>query len=154
MLYTVFETPTFTKTAETILTDEEKFDFINWISANPLSGVVIPGTGGLSKRLEGYDMNKKKYSNDEELNAFCQDLLQSVKEMKDKEYSNRTSVTRLDVSSIRDRTGLSQRNFALLLGVSPRTLQAWEQGVRNPSGAARTLLILTDKNPKILQELY
>ena len=34
-------------------------------------------------------MNKKKYSNDEELNAFCQDLLQSVKEMKDKEYSNR-----------------------------------------------------------------
>ena len=50
-------------------------------------------------------MNKKKYSNDEELNAFCQDLLQSIKEMKDKEYSNRTSVTRLDVSSIRDRTG-------------------------------------------------
>lgn len=49
MLYTVFETPTFTKTAETILTAEEKFDFINWISANPLSGVVIPGTGGLRK---------------------------------------------------------------------------------------------------------
>jgi len=44
------------------------------------------------------------------------------------------------VTSIREKTGLSQPRFAELLGVSVRTLQEWEQGRRAPSGAARTLL--------------
>ena len=54
------------------------------------------------------------------------------------------------VSSIRERTGLSQPRFAQLLGVSVRTLQEWEQGRREPSGAARTLLLIAAKNPRLL----
>ena len=54
------------------------------------------------------------------------------------------------VSSIRERTGLSQSRFAQLLGVSLRTLQEWEQGRREPSGAARTLLLIAAKNPRLL----
>ena len=43
-------------------------------------------------------------------------------------------------AAARARTGLSQTRFAAALGVSTRTLQEWEQGRREPSGAARSLL--------------
>jgi putative transcriptional regulator len=55
-----------------------------------------------------------------------------------------------DVRQIREKTGLSQIRFAKLLGVSVRTLQDWEQGRRAPSGAARTLLLIADQDPKAL----
>jgi putative transcriptional regulator len=57
------------------------------------------------------------------------------------------------VSSIREKSGLSQARFAALLGVSVRTLQDWEQGRRAPSGAARTLLLVASKNPGALLEV-
>ncbi|HTN71518.1 MAG TPA: helix-turn-helix domain-containing protein, partial [Methylomirabilota bacterium] len=43
--------------------------------------------------------------------------------------------------------------FAQLLGVSVRTLQDWEQGRRAPSGAARTLLVVANKNPRVLLDV-
>lgn len=58
-----------------------------------------------------------------------------------------------DVKQIRERTGLSQSRFAELLGVSVRTLQDWEQRRRSPSGAARTLLLVADKNPLALLDV-
>jgi putative transcriptional regulator len=48
---------------------------------------------------------------------------------------------------------MSQKEFAALLGVSPRTLQDWEQGRREPTGAARMLLKVAVKHPKVLREL-
>ena len=54
------------------------------------------------------------------------------------------------VAGIRAKTGLSQTQFAELMGVSVRTLQDWEQGRRAPSGAARTLLLVSNKNPAAL----
>lgn len=57
------------------------------------------------------------------------------------------------VANIRERTGLSQTQFAKLLGVSARTLQDWEQGRRAPSGAARTLLLIAEKHPHILLDV-
>jgi putative transcriptional regulator len=56
------------------------------------------------------------------------------------------------VADIRARAGLSQSEFARLLGVSVRTLQEWEQGRRVPSGPARTLLTIAHRNPKLLRE--
>ena len=50
----------------------------------------------------------------------------------------------------RRTTGLSQSQFAELRGVSVRTLQGWEQGRKQPSGAARTLLAIANDNPKAL----
>jgi len=58
-----------------------------------------------------------------------------------------------DVAKVREKTGLSQARFAELLGVSVRTLQDWEQGRRAPSGAARTLLVIADRNPRVLLEV-
>ncbi len=56
------------------------------------------------------------------------------------------------VSETRARVGLSQSEFARLLGVSVRTLQEWEQGRRAPSGPARMLLAIAHRNPKALLE--
>jgi len=54
---------------------------------------------------------------------------------------------------VRTKTGLSQTEFAKLLGVSVRTLQDWEQGRRQPSGAAKSLLKIAEKHPATLLEL-
>lgn len=80
-------------------------------------------------------------------------LLQSVREMK---AGLRGRVHRPEVSSVveaRLSSGLSQASFATLMGVSVRTLQDWEQGRREPSGAAKTLLKVARLHPEILREL-
>jgi putative transcriptional regulator len=72
--------------------------------------------------------------------------LEGIREIKRGEHGRVTTVP--SVSSVREKTGLSQAEFARLLGVSVRTLQEWEQGRRAPSGAARTLLMIAAKNPR------
>ena len=74
------------------------------------------------------------------------ELLQSVREMK----AGQVQVVSSPVIEARRKTGLSQSQFAALLGVSVRTLQGWEQGRKQPSGAARTLLAIASTNPKAL----
>ena len=80
-----------------------------------------------------------------------EEILQGLREIKRGEYGRIINVP--DVSAIREKTGLSQTKFARLLGVSLRTLQDWEQGRRAPSGAARTLLMVADKNPRALLDV-
>ena len=79
------------------------------------------------------------------------EILEGLRELKRGEYGRVTTVP--SVTSIREKTGLSQARFALLLGVSVRTLQDWEQGRRAPSGAAKTLLMIAEKNPRALLEV-
>ena len=79
------------------------------------------------------------------------EILEGVREIKRGQYGRVINVP--DVASIREKTGLSQARFAMLLGVSVRTLQDWEQGRRAPSGAARTLLLVADRNPRALLEV-
>jgi mRNA-degrading endonuclease RelE of RelBE toxin-antitoxin system len=46
---TVIETPTFKKQADKIWSEDERLDFISWLSKNPLAGNVIPGAYGARK---------------------------------------------------------------------------------------------------------
>lgn len=80
-----------------------------------------------------------------------QEVLNGLVELKRGEHGRMTTLPA--IADIRERTGLSQSQFATLLGVSVRTLQEWEQGRRAPSGAARTLLMIAAKNPHALVEV-
>jgi putative transcriptional regulator len=79
------------------------------------------------------------------------EILKGIREIKRGEHGRVINIP--SVTSIRERTGLSQSRFAQLLGVSVRTLQEWEQGRRVPSGAARTLLLVAQKNPQALADV-
>ena len=77
------------------------------------------------------------------------EILQSVKDMK----AGRGKVVLSPAVQARTATGLSQSQFARLLGVSVRTLQGWEQGRKQPIGAARTVLAIPRTNPKAILEV-
>ena len=91
--------------------------------------------------------------NDPEIKQFCNDLLASAKEAKAGIKARATPVDVPPVARVRSNSGLSQSQFAVLMGVSVRTLQGWEQGRITPSGAAKTLLRVAEAHPEILREL-
>ncbi len=92
---------------------------------------------------------------DDELDVFetgrdlGEDLLESIRQMN----AGLGTVVYSPIIAARQNAGLSQAQFAELLGVSVRTLQEWEQGRRQPSGAAKTLLKLAQRHPEVLREL-
>lgn len=88
-----------------------------------------------------------------ELKEFQRDLLESVRQMRRGEAARITKVKLPPAAQARSRMGVSQQEFARLLGVSARTLQDWEQGRREPTGAARTLLKVAVKHPEVLRKL-
>ncbi len=60
---------------------------------------------------------------------------------------------RWEMMAARMTSGLSQSAFAKALGVSKRTLENWEQGRVEPSGAARRLIALAARYPDTLERL-
>ena len=56
---------------------------------------------------------------------------------------------KIDVKAIRERTGLSQAEFAALIGAHQRTLEGWEAG-RQPGGSWHILLRMVDVDPTII----
>ena len=58
------------------------------------------------------------------------------------------------IAETRHRVNLSQPKFAEKLGISVNTLRSWEQGLRKPSGAAKTLLDLLHRKPELVHELH
>jgi len=90
---------------------------------------------------------------DKEVQQFQADLLQSINEAKSGTGARVTKVQLSQVAEVRTKVGLPQADFAALLGVSVRTLQDWEQGRRNPSGAAKTLIRVAGMHPEALRVL-
>lgn len=91
-----------------------------------------------SEALAGEELGKK--------------LLQSVREMKAGKAARVTRIELNEVAAARASSGLSQSEFAGLLGISKRTLQEWEQGRRSPSGAAQALIRIAKRHPEVVRE--
>ncbi|TIR49075.1 MAG: helix-turn-helix domain-containing protein [Mesorhizobium sp.] len=91
-----------------------------------------------------------------EMTKFGADLIQSMSEAlahaqrKDvpgiKVHS--VDVGAVDAKAIRKKLDLTQDEMATVLGTSPSGYKKWEQGKRQPSGAARTLLRIMEKEPE------
>ena len=81
------------------------------------------------------------------------ELLQAIRDVKAGKTGQINEVKVSMAAEARQQLGLSQVEFAKMLGVSVRTFQDWEQGRREPSGAAQTLLAVATRHPEILREL-
>jgi putative transcriptional regulator len=79
-------------------------------------------------------------------------LLESVRQMKAGKAARVTQIATNQVAAARLKSGLSQTDFAQALQISPRTLQEWEQGRREPSGAAKALIEIAFRHPEVIRE--
>lgn len=57
----------------------------------------------------------------------------------------------IDVRAIREKLHMTRREFAEHFGFSARTLEKWEQGARQPEGAARAYLVVINHNPEAVK---
>lgn len=102
----------------------------------------------MSKKLTGRALARFEAGRD-----IWQEIIDGVGEIK-RGGGRRSKVTpRSAIARARTKAGLTQAQFAALLGVSKRTLEQWEQGRRAPSGAAKTLVRVAELHPEVLREL-
>jgi len=83
-----------------------------------------------------------------------EELIESVREggailRGRRKASRRFEIGSSGVRAIREKTSLSQSEFALLIGVSVKTLQNWEQDRRRPTGPAAALLRIIAHEPRL-----
>jgi len=89
---------------------------------------------------------------------LADDLLESLEEARDYFAGKRTGAVvhrvfprESDAREARMKLGLSQREFAAVIGTGVGTVRKWELGTRRPSGAARTLIEIIKAEPKAVR---
>jgi putative transcriptional regulator len=102
----------------------------------------------MGKKLNGKSLAKFEAERD-----VWQEVLEGVREIKAGGGKRKKVEPESRIVRARLKSGLSQAEFAAVLGVSKRTLEQWEQGRRKPSGAARTLLKIAERHPKVLRDV-
>lgn len=60
--------------------------------------------------------------------------------------------TATEIKMIRNATGMSQKLFAGYLGVSDKTVEAWEAGINIPSGTASRLLTMLEMDGELVKK--
>jgi putative transcriptional regulator len=86
------------------------------------------------------------------------EILQGINEIKQFRYNKKQLKTRVftepsSVAEIRAKLNISQFDFANLIGVSAKTIRDWEQGRRNPTGAAKSLLRIAEQEPQVFTRI-
>ena len=102
----------------------------------------------MAKKLTGKALTEFEAKRD-----VWQEVLDGVREIKAGGGKRKQVEPKSYVVHVRLKSGLSQAQFAVALGVSKRTLEQWEQGRREPSGAAQTLLKIAERHPEVLLEV-
>lgn len=102
----------------------------------------------MTKRLSGKALAAYEAKRD-----VWQEVLEGVKEIKAGGGKRIKVELNNQVGRVRVKSGLSQAQFAAVLGVSKRTLEQWEQGRRAPSGPAQTLIKIAERHPEVLLEV-
>lgn len=102
----------------------------------------------MAKKLTGAALAKFEAERD-----VWQEVLEGVREIKAGGGKRREVASASRIVRARLNSGLSQSEFAAVLGVSKRTLEQWEQGRRKPSGAAQTLLKIAERHPEVLRDV-
>ena len=68
-------------------------------------------------------------------------------------FSRKRSLPDVNVTEIRTALNMTQRGFASMLGVSPRTVESWEAGRTTPTPTAKKLLYLIREDHRLAQRL-
>jgi putative transcriptional regulator len=102
----------------------------------------------MTKKLTGRALARMEAKRD-----IWQEVLDGVNEIKAGQGKRTSAEPRSPIARARLNAGLTQAQFAAMLGVSQRTLEQWEQGRRRPSGAAKTLIRVAVLHPEILREI-
>ncbi len=89
---------------------------------------------------------------------FGKELIASMQEAHDHARGKKTGVrvrkvevAQVDVRAARKALGMTQEEFAPVLGTSVSGLRKWEQGARQPNGAARTLIRIIEQAPETVR---
>jgi putative transcriptional regulator len=102
----------------------------------------------MTKKLKGRALDRFEANRN-----IWQEVVDGVREIKRGGGRRSRVEPRSAIARARLKAGLTQAQFAALLGVSRRTLEQWEQGRRQPSGAAKTLVRVAELHPEVLREL-
>ncbi len=102
----------------------------------------------MAKKLTGKALAKFEAERD-----VWKEVVEGVKEIKAGRGKRTIVQPTSQIVRVRLKSGLSQAEFAAALGVSKRTLEQWEQGRREPSGAAKQLLKIAARYPEVLLEV-
>ena len=102
----------------------------------------------MTKKLAGSALARFEAARD-----IWQEVLDGAREIKAGRGKRTAVEPRSPIVRARLTSGLTQAQFAALLGVSKRTLEQWEQGRRAPSGAAKTLIRVAVLHPEVLREI-
>ena len=68
-------------------------------------------------------------------------------------FTRKNSLPDINVTQVRNSLNLTQKNFAAVLGVSPRTVESWEAGRTTPTPTAKKLMYLIREDRKLVQRL-
>ena len=69
-------------------------------------------------------------------------------------FARKRSLPEINVRAERESLAMTQKSFASILGVSTRTVEAWETGRSTPSPTARNLMYLISLNPDLVNVLH
>lgn len=98
-------------------------------------------------------MTEKQLKKWEQSRDIGGEILQGIRDIKAGRIGRRYTIGSYPIVRAREKSGLSQAEFAQLLGVSIRTIQDWEQGRREPNAAAKTLIKVAELHPSVLRRI-